>query len=210
MAALIEHIRRTTESMPTKFYAHSVVISSLRRHCAQSGGAIADYMSNIGLAAPDHNDEDGQLSGYSFRIISKEDQGLLNEFLRQFNEELNLGPVAPGMVEKLTDEQQAFFLCDEASNQPLVLCCAAGDCQIEPGLRILRISCMYTPPEHRGKGLARALLAKTLEHLRQTRPGSFIRLYVNALFPPVRKFYRTAGFTEQDNGTVYECVQATW
>lgn len=57
----------------------------------------------------------------------------------------------------------------ECVQEIVSICCAAGDSTISSSLRITRISCLFTPKKSRGRGLARVLLGKALEHLRQAR-----------------------------------------
>ena len=54
---------------------------------------------------------------------------------------------------------------------------------------------VYVRPEHRGKGLGRALLNSALAEIRKKRTIVKVQLSVNPSFRPAVRLYRKAGFT---------------
>jgi len=192
---LLDHLSMTNIKL-SAVYSHPALIAALHKigH-ERSLFETQPWLSNIQLEAPTEKCPSSEITGFSFRIAQKTDVFQLEQCLNAFNEELGLK--APmNMADTLIKQQAAFLLIDDATQEIVSICCAAGDSTISSSLRITRISCLFTPKKSRGRGLARFLLGKALEHLRQAREGSLIRLYVNALFPPIRKFYREVSSSE--------------
>eukprot|EP00416_Gambierdiscus_australes_P031615 CAMPEP_0171087944 /NCGR_PEP_ID=MMETSP0766_2-20121228/20466_1 /TAXON_ID=439317 /ORGANISM="Gambierdiscus australes, Strain CAWD 149" /LENGTH=297 /DNA_ID=CAMNT_0011545683 /DNA_START=44 /DNA_END=937 /DNA_ORIENTATION=+ len=194
---------------PKFLFATQALINLLK---AGQRYAVEDHLSCIALRAPPPAVAaavvcSGLDDGVRFEIAVDAPQ--LAEFVREFNAELGLSFVdVDKTVAELIQKQAAFFLCDPGcGDEPVCLCCAQGDCQVSDSVRLSRITTLYTFPKFRGKGYGKVLLKLVQDHIRSTRNGSEIRLYVDAHNAKTRRFYAGAGFTEQQGGLICQFVK---
>ncbi len=95
-----------------------------------------------------------------FRVARPEDAEVIAEWVKAFNVEALGKEQPPGLdwAEKVTREGRVFLWEDEG--QPVAMAMSA-----RPLKHSITVSAVYTPPEHRQRGYATALVARLSQHL---------------------------------------------
>ncbi|WP_179817431.1 GNAT family N-acetyltransferase [Allostreptomyces psammosilenae] len=130
------------------------------------------------------------------RVRREEIDVVLPACVRMFTEEVGVSPLAGdggllyrARVAELITTGRAFARIEDGDQ---VLFKAEIGAVTD---RVCQIQGVWVPPEHRGKGLARAGMAAVLEYaLREVAPVA--SLYVNDFNLPARAAYRAVGFEE--------------
>ncbi|GIU99143.1 MAG: hypothetical protein KatS3mg014_0759 [Actinomycetota bacterium] len=124
------------------------------------------------------------------RVATREDRGLLLDWLLDFAEEAGLGPTGePGFLERMIDariEEGSLVLWEDGA--PVSL---AGSSSPKPSG--IRVGPVYTPPEHRRRGYATGLVAELSRWL-LARGHRACYLYTDLANPTSNAVYVRIGY----------------
>jgi RimJ/RimL family protein N-acetyltransferase len=123
--------------------------------------------------------------GYE-RLAEPSDDGLVDAWLQAFRRETGVGPVTGGASRLAIDDGRVRLWCDP---EPVAMATASV-----PAGGVTRITYVYTPPEHRGRGYASAVTAAVSASQRAL--GLHCMLYTDLANPTSNGIYAALGYRQ--------------
>lgn len=159
----------------------------------KAGGGYRILMDQ-GLYRADAVNRKLEKSPGSWRIASKKEAPLLEEWLLLFEQETGITVSTPAQVAHRIDsfiEAKEVYVWEV--NGEVVACMKKA----RPSKHGITVSFVYTPQKHRRKGYARTLVAEVTEELLQEY--DFAMLYTDLKNPTSNKIYTEIGYSQIAN-----------